>query len=114
MNKKLVKIITNARKNAGLNQTEAGKIIGVKGNTISGWENGRTEPDIDSYIKLMHGYGEDPFSALRSAYNCIPAKGDEAFLDKYNQIGDEGRKMVDAVMEIEIQRGNEPRDSESA
>ena len=42
MDKNLIDIIVRGRRDAGLKQSEVGEILGVKGNTISDWERGRT------------------------------------------------------------------------
>jgi len=40
------------RKNAKLTLKDIAKLIGVSYQTVSNWENGSTEPDIQSIIKL--------------------------------------------------------------
>ena len=36
----------------GLTQIELGKKLGIKRNTYSDWENGKTEPRFDNLVKL--------------------------------------------------------------
>ena len=36
----------------GLTQNELAEIIGIKRNTYSDWENGKTEPSFENLIKL--------------------------------------------------------------
>lgn len=40
------------RKNKGLKQQEIAELLGVKRNTYSDWENGKTEPSFENLIKL--------------------------------------------------------------
>ena len=44
--------IKRLRKNKGLKQQELAEILGVKRNTYSDWENGKTEPSFDNLFKL--------------------------------------------------------------
>ena len=52
MNNTILSILKNARNAKGLTQSEAAVALNVKGNTIGNYENGKTEPDIDAFIKL--------------------------------------------------------------
>ena len=40
------------RKKKGLKQQEIAELLGVKRNTYSDWENGKTEPSFENLIKL--------------------------------------------------------------
>jgi transcriptional regulator, cro/CI family len=40
------------RKEKNLTQTELGEKVGIKRNTYSDWENGKTEPSFDNLVKL--------------------------------------------------------------
>lgn len=44
--------IKRLRKNKGLKQQEIAELLGVKRNTYSDWENGKTEPSFDNLFKL--------------------------------------------------------------
>lgn len=44
--------IKRLRKNKGLKQQEIAELLGVKRNTYSDWENGKTEPSFENLIKL--------------------------------------------------------------
>lgn len=54
---KLRVTIKAARINAGLEQKEAAKRIGVTVQTLLNWEKGRTAPTIDLAIKMCEVYG---------------------------------------------------------
>lgn len=49
--------IKRIRKNQGLKQQELADILGVKRNTYSDWENGKTEPKLGNVVKLAHVFG---------------------------------------------------------
>lgn len=48
-------ILKNLRKSNGVKQEELGKICGVAPNTISSWENGITQPPLET-IKVIAEY----------------------------------------------------------
>lgn len=52
-----------ARINAGMNQTDAGKAIGVSKSTIGCWERGETYPTLDLYDIMCNVYGV-PFGSI--------------------------------------------------
>ena len=55
-----VDIMTNLfseyRRRAGLTQKQVGDYIGISSQAVSKWENGQTEPDIDTLYKLASLY----------------------------------------------------------
>lgn len=44
--------IKRLRKNKGLKQQELEEILGIKRNSYSDWENGKTEPRFENLVKL--------------------------------------------------------------
>lgn len=44
--------IKRLRKNKGLKQQEIAELLGVKRNTYSDWENGKTEPKLENVVKI--------------------------------------------------------------
>ena len=44
--------IASARKNAGLTQECVAEKLGVTGSAVSQWENGKTNPRLDTFAKL--------------------------------------------------------------
>ena len=49
--------IKRLRKKKGLKQQELAEILGIKRNTYSDWENGKTEPKLGNVVKLAHVFG---------------------------------------------------------
>ena len=52
MHKIILTLLKQARLSRKLKQADVGEAIGVKGNTVGNYENGITEPDIETFIKL--------------------------------------------------------------
>ena len=48
--------IKQIRIQSGLNQSEFGKLLGVKTNRVSSWERNETEPSYDILIKISHSF----------------------------------------------------------
>ena len=46
------KRLREVRKTKGLKQQELADRLGIKRNTYSDWENGKTEPSFESIVKL--------------------------------------------------------------
>ena len=44
--------IKRLRKNKGLKQQEIAELLGIKRNTYSDWENGKTEPKLENVVKI--------------------------------------------------------------
>lgn len=68
MNSYIIEKLKEGRTNAKLKQSEVAKLIGIKGNTLSNYENGVSEPDIDTFCALCDIYKIDPSNILNEAY----------------------------------------------
>ena len=64
MNELLITRLRNARIENNMKQQDVADILGIKPNTLSNWEKGRTEPDIDTFVKLCDIYQIDCSSLL--------------------------------------------------
>lgn len=53
----LQRSLIRLRKQHGMNQTEAGAIVGVPKTTYATWEQGRSLPDAENLYKLAQFYG---------------------------------------------------------
>lgn len=45
-------LLKKRRKELGLTQSELGRLVGLAGNTITNYEKGQREPNIDTLVKL--------------------------------------------------------------
>ncbi len=104
MNEILLNLLRAARLSKNMQQKEVANFMGVRGSTISNWENGRSQPDIDEFIKLCSIYGVNYTDFLTKAYGDITFQEniytpeEVAHLQKYRALDDNGRAAVDSVL----------------
>ncbi len=77
MNKLLIKKLREGRIQKGLTQSEVAKKLGIKNTTISNYENGVTEPDIDTFLHLCDLYEINYNDFLGEAYGLKVQGSDE-------------------------------------
>ena len=109
MNELLIDRLKTARNSKGLKQQDVADQLGIKANTISNWEKGRTEPDIDTFVKLCKIYQIDCPSLLSDVYAFDRISNDISlqeydFIKKYRVLDKHGKEMVDLVLEKEYDR----------
>ena len=111
MNKYLIEKLKEGRLNKGLKQSDVTRLIGIKNTTLSNYENGNTEPDMDTFLKLCHLYDLDYSELLGEAYGySVPGcafdikSSDIKMISKYRDLDDHGRDLVDLVLEKEYDR----------
>ena len=85
MSKNLGYTIKSLRKSKGWTQAELGEKLGVSDKTISSWEKGRTEPDLNALVQLsdvlgasVHKISEVPWELMKattSQSQWIPVLG---------------------------------------
>lgn len=109
MNELLVERLKEARNNKGLKQQEVADQLGIKANTISNWEKGRTEPDIDTFVKLCQIYQIDCATLLSEVYAFKRISNDISLMEyeyikKYRDLDDFGRENVHYILNRENER----------
>lgn len=111
MNEYLVKKLKEGRINKGYKQSDVTKFTGIKNTTLSNYENGVTEPDIDIFLQLCELYGLDYASILGEAYGLnvqgtdFDIKPSEIeHIKKYRDLDSHGKEMVDFTLEKEYDR----------
>lgn len=109
MNELLVDRLKHARAEQGLKQSDVAEKLGLKANTISNWEKGRTEPDIDSFVKLCDIYQIDCASLLSDVYAFKRIGMDISLseydhIKKYRALDPHGKEMVDFTLLKEWER----------
>lgn len=118
MNPYLIECLKSSRQSKGLKQSDVAKQIGVKGNTLSNYENGVSEPDIDTFCALCDIYELDPAEVLGEAYglnvqgsnfNIRPSEIN--IIKKYRTLDEHGKDIVDTLLEKESQRCTASHDS---
>lgn len=111
MNKYIIEKLKEGRTNAKLKQSEVAEKIGIKGNTLSNYENGVSEPDIDTFCALCDIYNIDPANILNEAYG-LSVQGDEfkikpseiEHVEKYRALDQHGKETVSYILERETER----------
>ena len=109
MNELLIERLKEARNNKGLKQQEVADQLGIKANTISNWEKGRTEPDIDTFVKLCRIYQIDCAALLSDVYAFKRVSNDISlveyeYIKKYRLLDEHGIEMVDFTLNKEYER----------
>lgn len=105
MNSYLVEQIKEGRLRKKLKQSDVAKKLGIKGNTLSNYENGVSEPDIDTFLKLCEIYELDYASILEEAYNYRSPNIDFSLNEKeqdiilsYRSLSDDGKSFAENTL----------------
>lgn len=113
MNQHIIKKLKEGRLNKGLKQSDVTRLTGIKNTTLSNYENGNTEPDMDTFLKLCHLYELDYAELLGEAYGYhLPGlsidlkKSDVDLIVKYRSLDDSGKEIVVSVIDREVHRVN--------
>lgn len=111
LNNYVIEKLKEGRANAKLKQSEVAEKIGIKGNTLSNYENGVSEPDIDTFCALCDIYNIDPSQILNEAYG-LSVQGEEFkikpseidHLKKYRNLDPHGQETVSYILDRETER----------
>lgn len=107
MNEKLLKILREKRGELGLKQRDVADAMGIKCNTLSNWETGRSGLDLDTFVRLCGIYGLDAAAALDTAYGLntdAPTEKELQFLRQLRALDAHGRQVVESLMAAETAR----------
>lgn len=116
MNEYLIVQLKKGRLDKNLKQSDVTKLTGIKNTTLSNYENGITEPDIDTFLQLCELYDLDYATILAEAYglkvsgtdfNIKPSEMEH--IKKYRSLDDPGRAHVDTVLDWEVKRSAQLR-----
>lgn len=111
VNRYIIEKLREGRLNKGLKQSDVTRLTGIKNTTLSNYENGNTEPDMDTFLKLCHLYELDYAELLGEAYGYhLPGisidikNSDINIIKKYHALDEHGKDMVDMVLSKEYER----------
>lgn len=108
MNNTILKILKAARNNKNFTQKFVAEAIGVKGNTIGNYENGITEPDIDTFIRLCNLYELNYKAVLDEAYGTQSDDSlsilENELIKKYRQLSTDGKDRINNMLDFEIEQ----------
>ena len=99
--------IRRCRERAGMEQKELARQLGITGNSVSNWENGRSRPDINLIPKLcelLHVTLYELFDMTDP--NVRLTTGEQLHIDAYRQLSKGHRFAVDALTDslLTVQR----------
>lgn len=111
MNSYLIEKLKEGRLNKGLKQSDVTKLTGIKNTTLSNYENGNTEPDMDTFLKLCQTYELNYAELLSEAYGYHPPdlsidikKSDVDLIKKYRFLDSFGQETVNMILDRELKR----------
>lgn len=111
MNAELIIKLKEARIAQNLKQSEVADMLGVKKNTISNWENGKSNPDIDSLMQLCDIYNISCSALLEESYkseqsNSLHITGIEKdIIMSYRKSDSISKEIVHRALGIESLKG---------
>lgn len=118
MNQKLIELLKDARLAKNLKQEDVAKVLGVKKNTISNYETGKSEPDIDSFITICDLYEIDYTDTIYRAYGeqikTAPAtekrlaeadENLEVLIENYKNLNEEGQENLVNYSDVLVSSG---------
>lgn len=99
----LARRLKEARVAAGLTQLQAACAIGRPQQTLGGWENARSQPDIETLTALMRLYRVNAaaFLGFEAEVFGLP---EIRLIQKYRSLDRHGRRMVDFALQEEAAR----------
>lgn len=111
MNDYLIEKLKEGRKNKGLRQSDVTKLTGIKATTLSNYENGITEPDIDTFLMLCDLYSLDFADILAEGYGYkVPGADFDIRLSEidmikeYRALDEHGQEVVRILLQKEYER----------
>lgn len=120
MNQYLVMQLKQGRINKGMKQSDVTMQTGIKNTTLSNYENGVTEPDIDTFLSLCELYELDFVSIMEEAYGIkIPGRdfdikpSEIKYIKKYRDLDSHGKEMIDFTLEKEWERSIKEKETTS-
>lgn len=118
MNQKIIDALKKGRTDCKLKQEEVANMLNVKKNTISNYENGVSEPDIDTLAKLCNIYQIDCGELLKYAYedpnNTTPifTPLEKELVTKYSLLPLSERKVIDDIVDALLLKTTKPKEKE--
>ena len=111
--------LKEARIAGGLTQKQLAEKLGIGGTTVTGYEKGNSEPNVNTIGKIMEILHVDANFLWQAEMRDLDAKNFTAseikMVKKYRRLDEHGKDMVDTVLEKELERTetvSEDEDSE--
>lgn len=111
MNEYLISKLREGRIHKGFKQSDVTQYTGIKNTTLSNYENGITEPDIDTFLQLCELYELDYAGILAEAYG-LSVQGEDFKIrpseievaKKYRALDPHGQETVNMILDRESAR----------
>ena len=92
--------LRQARNAVGLTQAQAARAIGRPAQTLGGWENARSQPDVGALTALMRLYRVNAAAFLGLEAETFTL-AEVRMLQRYRALDAHGRRMADLTLEEE-------------
>ena len=100
--------LKESRTNAGLTQEQLSEKLGIAKSTLSGYESGNREPSIATVAKILDILDVDANylyqDEVEKITNVVINIEEKTILEKYRELDEHGREMVDFTLEKEYER----------
>lgn len=120
MNAYIMNFIKSERIRMGLTQAALAQMIGVKNSTISNYEKGVSNPDMDTLMKLCEIFGVDYRDVLGEAFGTkVPGTdfqirpSELKFIEQLRSLDEIGKEHINRVLSHEIKRLKEIKEAKS-
>ena len=101
--------LKEARKNAGLSQEKLGNILGISKQTISDYERGYSEPDMNKIMQFMKVLNVDAnFLWMDEMAEPSPettlSKDAMRIATLFDSLDDAGKELINVVIDLQVKR----------
>ena len=100
--------LKESRTNAGLTQEQLSEKLGIAKSTLSGYESGNREPSIATVAKILDILDVDANylyqDEVEKITNVVINIEEKTILEKYRELDEHGREMLDFTLEKEYER----------
>ncbi len=100
--------LKESRIKAGLTQEQLAEKLGVAKSTLSGYESGNREPTVATIAKALETLNIDANYLYQDETKTLTERvislEDKEFLNKYHNLDNHGKEMVDFTLEKEYER----------
>ena len=108
----LARKLKEARLAAEMTQMQAARAIGRPQQTLAGWENARSQPDIETLTALIRLYRVNAAGFLGFQTEVL-GLDEIRFMQKFRSLDRHGRRMVDFALQEEVRRMSEAGEEEN-
>lgn len=92
--------LKQARRNAGISASDAGKLVNRGDSTIYAWENGVAEPSAEQLIALCRAYGVDIPYFYPPELNRKLSSAEQTLIERYRNMTEDNQAIFYGLSEI--------------